>query len=212
LAAGQSVINAFRRVYDQKQEFNLQLQDFVWYGQQVVNVRDICIVLDTSNSMGTNRFHEVARLINRIIHTATGYFSLIIFQGNGAKTAVAWTRNKKTVQKCLQLLRPGGLTPLGTGLMRAISYCKGRERKVVLLVISDGLPTAPLSCPGPFGMAYDAALKLKKMHFKTVFVGLESNEKFLRDLAKCAGGDVVLAESWHAEKITSRVKRIIKSV
>ncbi len=122
----------------------------------------VILVIDVSMSM-INNMGVVRNIIERIEQEVRGSrdrTGVIAFKDNGAVEVVSPTSNWNKIYRALGLLRVSGLTPLATGMMRALETVR-RERMrcsathILVVLISDFAPNIPLSqSVGPYDARY----------------------------------------------------------
>lgn len=158
---------------------------------------DICMILDASASMEGARLQTAKLLISRLMRSTICRLSLITFQDTAAQVKLPFSRSEKNLLSALHSIHPYGATPLALGLRTGLEYLKTVHTHTPLMVlITDGLPSyASGNTDDPLIDAMTAAREIKELNFKFTCIGLESQQNYLIELAKIAGGTVFNRDS-----------------
>lgn len=175
---------------------------------------DVCLLIDASASMSGERMRAAKTLARHLLFTTRDRVAVVVFQERQVRVSVPFTRNYARVEEGLATIRPFGLTPLATGLVRTRAYLEqARPRNPLLLLITDGIPTVPHEGKNPLEDALRAAAEWRATRAGFACVGLQPNERYLTELVTAAGGALYVVEELQAQTLVAiaareRLKRI----
>jgi magnesium chelatase subunit D len=171
---------------------NISGLDLRFHGANASQRSDLCVLLDASASMEGLRLQMAKTLIARLLHSTGCRISLITFQDSAAQFVLPFTRNESRLRAELKTIQAYGATPLALGLKSGMDYLKSSHpHNPFLILITDGLPSYASGNTGdPLSDAMIAAREIKAAHYKFTCIGLESQQNYLVELAKNAGGSV----------------------
>ncbi len=150
---------------------------------------DLCLLLDASASMEGERMRAAKTMARHLLLTSSDRVSVLVFQEQGARLAVPLTRNFAAAERGLQGIVPAGLTPLGAGIRAARQYMmRAHARRPLLLLVTDGIPTVASAGQSPLEEALQEADHVRRGAIALCCIGLEPNERYMRELAARAGG------------------------
>lgn len=150
---------------------------------------DLCLLLDASASMEGGRMRAAKVLARHLLLTSRDRVAVMAFQERSAELAVGFTRNYAAAERGLSRIHPSGLTPLAAGLARARTYLQASHAKnPLLLLVTDGIPTVSATGGSPLEEALHEANAFRDSGVSLCCIGLEPNERYLRELARRAGG------------------------
>ncbi len=150
---------------------------------------DLCLLLDASASMEGGRMRAARTLARHLVLTGRGRVAVMTFQERHCVLAVPLTRNYAAAERGLRRIAPSGLTPLAAGLRAARRYLGGaRAKNPLLLLVTDGIPTAAMGEGSPLDEALIEAARLRDARVALCCIGLEPNERYLSELVRRAGG------------------------
>jgi magnesium chelatase subunit D len=170
---------------------------------------DVCLLIDASASMMGKRMKAAKALAEHLVHSTDDRLSVLVFQEDRVELAVPFTRNQKLLKAGLSSIKPAGLTPLATGLVKASEYVRqaSAPSRALIVLITDGIPTMSYKSGDPMQESLSAAEDMGKRGINLCCVGLQPNQKLLDRLARAAGGSVHVVE-----EITAReLMRIVES-
>ncbi|GBG57413.1 hypothetical protein SPFL3102_03674 [Sporomusaceae bacterium FL31] len=153
---------------------------------------DICMILDASASMEGARLQTAKMLISRLMRSTICRLSLITFQDTTAQVRLPFSRSENSLTAALHSIQPYGATPLALGLRTGLEYLKTvHTHNPLMVLITDGLPSyASGNTDDPLIDAMTAAREIKALNYKFTCIGLESQQNYLIELAKLAGGTI----------------------
>ena len=133
--------------------------------------------------------------------------AVVTFQEHSARVVAPFTRSQSVLSKGLATINPGGLTPMASGIMMALDLIKkSRVHNPLLVMITDGIPNAPLWTLDAKADAIAAVANLpaQKIHF--ICIGVESNALFMEKLSKSGEGSVYLVDDLNKENLINLVR------
>jgi lysophospholipase L1-like esterase len=184
------------------------------------------LVLDVSGSMGNlpfgpSKLDAAVEAANRVVtlvkqdSEATGIrhrMALVVFSSR-SETRTPLTDRLTEVESSLRDLQPLDATDLGAGIEAGIAQLAGAaEESRILIVLSDGQPTAGLSAEeilaGPVPEAKAAGIAIYTVGFTDSIAGFlldDIDEDLLRAIAEGTGGTYELATTpWELERFFIR--------
>ncbi|EKP93759.1 VWA domain-containing protein [Thermaerobacter subterraneus] len=208
LAVAESVMAALARG---GLPLRVQPQDLRLYRRLRRHPVDVCLVLDASASMAGNRIRAAKDLAQQLLVSTRDRVAVITFQERVVQVQVPLTRNTSRVERGLSQIQPYGLTPLAQGLEVALLYlAQSRARNPLLVLVTDGIPTVPYRTANPLEDAVQVARQLGTGRFGRVgftCIGLQPNERYLRELVRAAGGRLYVVDELERETLISIVHR-----
>lgn len=165
---------------------------------------DIFLLIDASASMSGERMKAAKTLARHLLSTTSDRVCVITFQERQVRVTVPLTRNGARVEKGLATIRPFGLTPMASGLAVALDYFRAvRPRNPLVILITDGIPTVPHEGKNPLDDAIKQASRWREVRTGFTCIGLQPNERYLRDLVKAAGGSLHIVDELEAKTLVS---------
>ena len=167
----------------------------------------IILLLDASASMAGRRIRAAKELARHLVLAGKEKVSIVAFQDSDVKVVSDFTRNRRKVEQGLREVQALGLTPLASGLEKALELSLRSAKKPLVLVITDGIPTVPSKSMSPVDDALEAAKKLAKRGVRLGCVGLEPNRGFLRQMVTNARGALYIVDELEASTLAAIAKR-----
>ncbi|HEY8449080.1 MAG TPA: VWA domain-containing protein, partial [Bacillota bacterium] len=165
---------------------------------------DVFLLIDASASMSGERMRAAKTLARHLLWTTRDRVSVITFQERQVRITVPLTRNSLRVERGLATIRPFGLTPMASGLAVALDYLRSvRPRNPLVLLITDGIPTVPHEGKNPLDDALKQAARWRQVHVAFTCIGLQPNERYLRDLVAAAGGSLHIVDELEADTLVA---------
>jgi magnesium chelatase subunit D len=132
---------------------------------------------------------------------------VITFQERAARVVSPFTRSQSVLNKGLATINPAGMTPLASGLVKAMELIKeSRVRNPLLVLITDGIPNAALWTMDAQADALSAAANLPEAKIRFICIGVESNANFMEKLAKAGDGALYLVDDLNRENLINLVR------
>lgn len=184
--------SAARKLATKSAAFHISGVDLRFSTVHAPQKSDICMILDASASMEGARLQTAKLLISRLMRSTICRLSLITFQDTAAQVRLPFSRSENSLTTALHSIQPYGATPLALGLRTGLEYLKTvHTHNPLMVLITDGLPSyASGNTDDPLIDAMTAAREIKALNFKFTCIGLESQQNYLIELAKIAGGTV----------------------
>ena len=165
---------------------------------------NVCVVLDRSGSMGSERKMEYAKqalytLIDQLHEEDV--LSLVIYDDLvDVIREPGGVHTKQDLKRLVSRISPRGSTNLGGGMIEGLrqvehAFRRGFVNRVVLL--SDGLANAGVTDPHELG-GIVSNYRNRSISLTTMGVGLEYNENLMTTLAESGGGNYYFIESPHS--------------
>jgi magnesium chelatase subunit D len=197
IAVPETLVTAAKNtLLEHRPALRIKREDIQVHNQEISHPVDMCLVLDGSASMVGPKMKAVRYLTEHLFLVTRDKLAVVIFQGRQARIAVPFTRNYSRLKAGLKSLQPRGLTPLADGILKSLKLIKNRQvRNPLLILITDGVPTAGKWTINPQQDALQAAEMIKETRAKLVCIGVASNQEFLEELADKAKGNVYILES-----------------
>lgn len=200
----QAKINSFLRGDG---HFTIQKDDLHYYDKKTYVPIDICLVIDASGSMAGDKRQAACYLAEHLLLTGKEKVAVVTFQERSSNVVVPFTRNQHILHKGLATISPAGLTPMADGLMTAFNLISdNRVRNPLMVVITDGIPNAPLWTFDAKADALEAASKLKDSKIRFICIGVEANKNFLAKAAERAGGVFYMVDDLNKDNLINIVR------
>lgn len=165
---------------------------------------DVFLLIDASASMSGERMRAAKTLARHLLLTSRDRVAVITFQERQVRVTVPLTRNSARVENGLATIRPFGLTPMASGLAVALDYVRSsRPRNPLVILITDGIPTVPHDGKNPLDDAIKQASRWRQIRAGFTCIGLQPNERYLKDLVKAAGGTLHIVDELEAETLVA---------
>jgi len=214
LAVPETVIQAVKNGFLRgDQHFSIKKEDLHFYDKKSYIPIDICLLMDASGSMAGDKRQAASYLAQHLLLTGKERVAVVTFQERSSLVVAPFTRSLSVLDKGLATINPGGMTPMAHGIMTALDLIKkSRVRNPLLVMITDGIPNAPLWTLDAQGDALAAAANLpdQKIHF--ICIGMESNASFMEKLSKAGEGALYLVDDLNKENLINLVRYEKKSI
>jgi magnesium chelatase subunit D len=208
LAVPETVIQAVKNGFlrgDQK--FSIKKEDLHFYGKKSYIPIDICLLMDASGSMAGDKRQAASYLAQHLLLTGKERVAVITFQEHSARVVAPFTRSQSVMNKGLATINPGGLTPMASGIMMALDLIKkSRVHNPLLVMITDGIPNAPLWSFDAKADAIAAAANLPDQKVRFICIGVESNANFMEKLSNSGEGALYLVDDINKENLINLVR------
>lgn len=208
LAVPETVIQAKKNGFLRGDErFSIKKEDLHFYNKKSYIPIDICLLMDASGSMAGDKRQAASYLAQHLLLTGKERVAVVTFQEHSARVVAPFTRSQSVLSKGLATINPGGLTPMASGIMVALDLIKkSRVHNPLLVMITDGIPNAPLWTLDAKADAIAAVANLpaEKIHF--ICIGVESNALFMEKLSKAGEGSVYLVDDLNKENLINLVR------
>jgi len=208
LAVPETVIQAKKNGFLRGDEhFSIKKEDLHFYNKKSYIPIDICLLMDASGSMAGDKRQAASYLAQHLLLTGKERVAVVTFQEHSARVVAPFTRSQSVLSKGLATINPGGLTPMASGIMMALDLIKkSRVHNPLLVMITDGIPNAPLWTLDAKADAIAAVANLpaQKIHF--ICIGVESNALFMEKLSKSGEGSVYLVDDLNKENLINLVR------
>lgn len=204
LAVSPTIINAFTRSgLLRGEQWSIAQEDLRFEQRQARSSIDICLLLDASASMLGKRIKAAKNLAEHLVQNSRDRISVITFQEQAVNVVVPFTRNRLLIRRCLDTIKPGGLTPLAAGLRKATDHIRAQCRRPgLLLLVTDGIPTLGEKEVDPLQDALVAARDFRaKTNFHLCCIGLQPNHNILRKVVGEAAGSLHIIEELDAASL-----------
>ncbi len=189
-------------------ELSVVAEDLRTYRDRSRRSADVCLLIDASASMAGKRIRAAKYLAQHLLLASSEKIAVVVFQEGSVKVEVPFTRKLSFVQSGLARVQPMGLTPLAEGLLQAAEFIKeARNRKPLLLLITDGIPTVPKWTLNPLEDALQAASMLERARMRFGCIGLQPNRSFLEALSRRAHGTLYVVDELEKETLASIANR-----
>ncbi|HHV80029.1 MAG TPA: VWA domain-containing protein [Firmicutes bacterium] len=201
LAIPETVLKAAFREHSSRQ-IQIHWSDIMLYKRLSTPKSRVLLLVDASASMAGKRIRAAKHLARHLLLSTREKVAIAVFQENAVKLVVPFTRDYKRLEEGIRTMQPTGLTPLAEGICFAVSYIKScRAKSVLLLMITDGIPTVPKWTLNPVEDALKASAMLSDNHIKFSCIGLEPNRAFLDELTARAKGNLYVLEELEKEAL-----------
>ena len=163
--------------------------------------------IDASASMVGRRIRAAKYLIHHLTIACRVKISVLTFQERDVKIHIASTRSKKVIEEGIRRIQPAGLTPLAAGISDALDFIKAKKLKDVLLIlITDGIPTMNRWTADPARDALTAAKRIADSKTAFMCVGLQPNRDFLSRLVDVAHGKLYIVDEFERDILVNLVR------
>lgn len=214
LAVSQTVIQAKKSgLLRGDQRLNIRKQDLHFYDKKSYIPIDICLLLDASGSMAGEKRQAAGFLAQHLLLTGKERVAVITFQERAARVVSPFTRSQSVLNKGLATINPAGMTPLASGIVKALELIKeSRVRNPLLVLITDGIPNAALWTMDAQADALTAAAAIPEAKVRFICIGVESNANFMEKLSKAGEGALYLVDDLNKENLINLVRFEKKSI
>jgi magnesium chelatase subunit D len=198
LAIPETIIQGSKSRYFQKRRTPLLTRDDIRVHHKMMSKPvDICLVIDGSASMAGKKMKAVWQLAEHMLLTTRDRIAVVLFQKRKARVVIPFTRNYTRLRLSLRSsMHPNGLTPLADGLVESLQLIKNHHvRNPLLVLITDGVPTAGKWTTDARLDALKAADMVPGSRAKMVCIGVSSNREFLEELGRRAKGNVYVVDN-----------------
>ncbi|PKM78828.1 MAG: magnesium chelatase [Firmicutes bacterium HGW-Firmicutes-15] len=208
LAVSQTVIQAVKNGFLRGDEhFSIKKEDLHFYGKKSYIPIDICLLMDASGSMAGEKRQAACYLAQHLLLTGKERVAVVTFQEHSARVVSPFTRSQSVLSKGLATINPGGLTPMASGIMMALDLIKkSRVHNPLLIMITDGIPNAPLWTLDAKGDALAAVANLPAQKIRFICIGVESNAIYMEKLSKSGEGALYLVDDLNKENLINLVR------
>lgn len=208
LAVPETIIQAKKNSFLRgDNHFTIQKDDLHYYDKKTYVPIDVCLVIDASGSMAGDKRQAACYLAEHLLLTGKEKVAVITFQERSSEVVVPFTRNQHILHKGLATISPAGLTPLADGIMTAFNLIKNnRVRNPLMVLITDGIPNAPLWTFDAKADALEAASKLNGSKIRFICIGVESNKQFLEKVAERGGGVLYSVDDLNRDNLINIVR------
>ena len=177
------------------------------YRRRPTHPPEICLLIDASASMVGRRIRAAKYLIHHLTIACRVKISVLTFQERDVKIHIASTRSKKVIEEGIRRIQPAGLTPLAAGISDALDFIKAKKLKDVLLIlITDGIPTMNRWTADPARDALTAAKRIADSKTAFMCVGLQPNRDFLSRLVDVAHGKLYIVDEFERDILVNLVR------
>ncbi|HOQ09479.1 MAG TPA: VWA domain-containing protein [Syntrophomonadaceae bacterium] len=181
--------------------------DLHYYEKKTYIPIDVCLLIDASGSMAGDKRQAACYLAEHLLLTGKEKVAVVTFQERSSKVVVPFTRNERQLRKGLSTINPAGLTPLADGIMTALDLIKNsRVRNPLLVLITDGVPNAPLWTLDAKADGLEAASRIAQSKVRFICIGVESNRYYLEKVAEKADGVLYLVDDLNKDNLINIVK------
>lgn len=185
----------------------IKREDLHYYDKKTYIPIDVCLLIDASGSMAGDKRQAACYLAEHLLLTGKEKVAVVTFQERSSKVVVPFTRNERQLRKGLSTINPAGLTPLADGIMTALDLIKNtRVRNPLLVLITDGIPNAPLWTLDAKMDGLEAAARIAHSKVRFICIGVESNRYYLEKVAEKAEGVLYLVDDLNKENLINIVK------
>jgi len=182
-------------------------EDIQVYRRRPAHPPEICLLIDASASMVGRRIRAAKYLIRHLTMACRVKISVLTFQERDVKVHIASTRSKKAIEEGVRRIQPAGLTPLAAGIADTLDFIKAKKLKDVLLIlITDGIPTMNRWTADPARDALTAAKRIADSKIAFMCVGLQPNRDFLSRLVDVAHGKLYIVDEFDKDILVNLVR------
>lgn len=167
----------------------------------------VILLIDASASMAGSRIRAAKDLARHLVLSGKDKVSVVAFQDTDVKVVSGFTRNRRKIEEGLSEIHALGLTPLASGLEKALELAAHSPKKPLILVITDGIPTVPSKSLSPIQDALDAAKAIARRGIRLGCIGLEPNRNFLKEMVACARGTLYIVEELEAATLAAIARK-----
>lgn len=155
----------------------------------------VFLLIDCSASMAGRRLQAAKFLTRYLLVAARARVAVMSFQADQTDLVLPFTRRYSEADRGLHRLAPAGLTPLARGLVQATDLLRAeKSRRPLLLLITDGIPTVPLTSDNPVADALAAAALVAEQRLTFGCIGLEPSRSYLTAIAEKGKGSLYILE------------------
>ncbi|HHY13068.1 MAG TPA: VWA domain-containing protein, partial [Thermoanaerobacterales bacterium] len=141
------------------------------------------------------RLKSAKFLAEYLVNNTCDRISVVVFQENDVEVIVPFTRNFNLVQRNLSKIDSKGLTPLALAIEKSLEYIESEKKKeILMMLITDGIPTVSNSSMDPVKDAINAARKIAEKNIYFSCIGLQPNKKHLEQIAKEGQGNLYIVD------------------
>lgn len=177
------------------------------YRRRPAHPPEICLLIDASASMVGRRIRAAKYLIHHLAMACRMKISVLTFQERDVKVQISSTRSKRSIEEGVRKIQPAGLTPLAAGIADALDFIKSKKLKDVLLIlITDGIPTMNRWTADPARDALTAAKRIADSKITFMCVGLQPNRDFLSRLVDVACGKLYIVDEFDKDILINLVR------
>lgn len=185
----------------------LMREDIRLYRKRPARPPEVCLLIDASASMVGRRIRAAKYLIRHLATACKVRVTVLTFQERDVRVQIASTRSRKVIEEGVRRIEPAGLTPLAAGITEALDFIRSRKLKDVLLVlITDGIPTMNRWTADPARDALTAAKRIAEEKVQFMCVGLQPNRDFLKKLVEIACGKLYVVDEFDKDILISLVR------
>ncbi len=185
----------------------LMREDIRLYRKRPARPPEVCLLIDASASMVGRRIRAAKYLIRHLATACKVRVTVLTFQERDVRVQIASTRSRKIIEEGVRRIEPAGLTPLAAGITEALDFIRSRKLKDVLLVlITDGIPTMNRWTADPARDALTAAKRIAEEKVQFMCVGLQPNRDFLKKLVEIACGKLYVVDEFDKDILISLVR------
>ncbi|MCR4430771.1 MAG: VWA domain-containing protein [Tepidanaerobacteraceae bacterium] len=208
-----TVKNALVRCFSEREHFNIDEQDFVFFKHIPKMNQDICLIIDASASMAGQRLRNAKFLAKHLILNSHRRLSVMAFQERDVRVCVPFTKNFSNLDAGLDEITSTGLTPLALAIEKGLSYMSVRPVKNPLIIlITDGIPTVSLWTADPIKDAINAAAKIARKKIDFCCIGLQPNKDCLINITKAAKGKLFVVDELNRDvllEVTRKSRQLL---
>ena len=185
----------------------LRRGDIRLYRKRPARPPEVCLLIDASASMVGRRIRAAKYLIRHLATACQVRVTVLTFQERDVRVQIASTRSRKVIEEGVRRIEPAGLTPLAAGITEALDFIRSKKLKDVLLVlITDGIPTMNRWTADPARDALTAAKRIAEEKVPFMCVGLQPNRDFLKKLVDIACGKLYVVDEFDKDVLISLVR------
>lgn len=182
-------------------------EDIRLYRKRPARPPEVCLLIDASASMVGRRIRAAKYLIRHLAAACRVRITVLTFQERDVRLQIASTSNRKAIEEGIGRIEPAGLTPLAAGIAEALDFIRARKlRDVLLVLITDGIPTMNRWTADPARDALTAAKRIAEEKVPFMCVGLQPNRDFLRKLVDVARGKLYIVDEFDKDVLVSLVR------
>ncbi|MGE5573275.1 MAG: vWA domain-containing protein [Bacteroidota bacterium] len=185
----------------------LRREDIRLYRKRPARPPEVCLLIDASASMVGRRIRAAKYLIRHLATACRVRVTVLTFQERDVRVQIASTRSKKAIEEGVRRIEPAGLTPLAAGISEALNFIMSKKLKDVMLVlITDGIPTMNRWTADPARDALTAAKRIAEEKVPFMCVGLQPNRDFLKKLVGVASGKLYVVDEFDKDVLIGLVR------
>jgi len=208
IAIPETVVNSLVRCRVEEANSPRFLRDDIHvYRRRPARPPEVCLLIDASASMVGRRIRAAKYLIRHLTMACRVKISVLTFQERDVKIHITSTRSKKAIEEGVKRIQPQGLTPLAAGIADTLEFIKAKKLKDVLLIlITDGIPTMNRWTADPARDALTAAKSIADRKITFMCVGLQPNRDFLSRLVDVAHGKLYIVDEFDKDILVNLVR------